>query len=128
MRHERLRFLTAIILVLAFMGCASSTPARIAYNTIDGAVDGAQAAMKAFNERYQAGLQTEEDRTRALAAYADFQTTARLARQLATDITQKASAITVASDATAALLDLLAKLLPKKTAYYPSGQLAFGGA
>jgi hypothetical protein len=120
MNQKRLPFL-ALFLVLflpfALFGCASgSTPARVAYNSIDGAVSGAQAAMSAFNERYQAGLQTEADRTKALTYYADFQATARLAATLAKDITQQQTALTIASDAAAKLIQLLAQVLPKKAA------------
>jgi outer membrane protein TolC len=125
------RLLALALFLVTAWGCASSTPARIAYNTIDGAVDAAQGAMKAFNERYQVGLQTEEDRTRALAYYAEFQATARLATQLAKDISQKESAITVASNAATKLIQLLAQLLPKKTEaiplFWPISGLALGG-
>jgi len=110
------------------VGCASSTPARISYNSIDGAVEGVQAAMRAFNDRYQQGLQSEEDRTKALAYYADFQATARLAIQLAKDISQKESALTVASNAATKLIQLLAQILPKKTAlFWPGERFALGG-
>ena len=116
-------------------GCASgATPARKAYTTIDDAVTAVQAAMSAFNSRYQSGLQTEADRTKVLGYYADFQTTAALASKLAQDVTQQANALQIASDAAAKILQLIGQLVPstppKTTWFSPPFLLtpSFGGA
>ena len=118
--NRRLRLPSAIgvavllAVTLAYAnGCkTTATPARKAYTTISDAVSGAQAAMGAFNDRYQSGLQTEADRTKALAYYADFQALARTAVTLSKDVTQQANALQIASDAAGNLLALLAQLLP----------------
>ena len=98
-------------------GCKSTaTPARKAYTTISDAVSAAQQAMLAFNDRYQSGLATEAQRTKALGYYADFQAVARTAVTLSKDVTQQANALQIASDAASNLLALLAQLLPTAAA------------
>jgi len=104
--------LLAVSLAYANACSSTATPARKAYTTIDDAVTAAQQAMKGFNDQYQNGLATEAQRTKALAYYADFQATARMAVTLSKDVTQQASALQIASDAAANLLALLAQLLP----------------
>jgi rhamnose utilization protein RhaD (predicted bifunctional aldolase and dehydrogenase) len=98
-------------------GCKSTaTPARKAYTTISDAVSAAQQAMLTFNDRYQSGLATEAQRTKALGYYADFQAVARTAVTLSKDVTQQANALQIASDAASNLLALLAQLLPTAAA------------
>jgi hypothetical protein len=121
--NRRLRLPSAIgvavllAVTLAYAnGCkTTATPARKAYTTISDAVSGAQAAMGAFNDRYQAGLATEAQRTKALGYYADFQAVARTAVTLSQDVTQQANALQIASDAANNLLALLAQLLPSSS-------------
>jgi hypothetical protein len=109
----------ALVLAILIVGCASNaTPMRKIYVTISDATAGATAAMGAFNDRYQNGLQTEADRTKVLAYWADFQATAHAAETLAKDITQQASALTIASDAASKLIALIAALVPAKAEIY----------
>lgn len=113
-RIVSLLVVTALLMgVVAASGCKTTTPARISYNTIDGAVEGVQTAMRAFNSRYQTGLQSEAERTKVLAAYDIFQASARLATVAARDVSQHQKAVTVAIDAAADLILLIDVLTPK---------------
>lgn len=118
-REHRATFVLAFVGTLALalaLGCASgSTPMRKGYTTISDATAGAKAAMGAFNDRYQAGLQTEADRTLALQAWATFQAAVHVAETIAKDPNRTADPMAVASDAAAKLITFLAALLPKKT-------------
>lgn len=73
--------------VVFFVGCASTPPDRIAYNTLDDATAGVLTGMKTFNEFYQAGKATEEQRTKVLGWYAKWQAAARLAVKIAPQAT-----------------------------------------
>lgn len=111
------RTLAIILTVLVTVGCASNaTPQRKAYTTIDDTVAAAMAGMKAFNERYQAGLQTEEDRTKVLAGWASFQSSIRFAEALAKDPNRASDPVALATDAVAQLLNLIATLKAKPSA------------
>ena len=116
--NHRPGFVLALLVAVAVacMGCATgATPARKAFVSISDADAAVKAAMGAFNDRYQAGLQTEADRTKVLTGYAVYQTTANAAVTLAKDVTQQANALTVATDAANAVLALIAQLIPVKT-------------
>ena len=126
----------AVVLAVAMtyaVGCAThATTARKGFTTISDATAGATAAMKAFNERYQAGLQTEADRTLALQAWATFQTSARAAEAIAKDPNRTADPVAVASDAAAQLIAFIATLAQKKSElplpfFWPIAGLAWGG-
>lgn len=132
MRKKRLPSALGIAVILAlclpFMfGCASTaTPARKVFTTISDATAGATAAMDAFNDRYQAGLQTEADRTKALAYWADFQTAAHVAGLIAKDPARTADPVAVMSDAATRLIQLLAQLLPAKTGLLWFPEVVYG--
>ena len=76
----------AVVSILA-LGCATTPPDRIAYTTIDQAVNAVQTAMRAFNDLYQQGKLTDADRLRALDAYAKFQAVAKSAVVIAQSAT-----------------------------------------
>jgi hypothetical protein len=109
-----LAFVGALAIALA-LGCATgSTPARKAYTTLSDVDAAAKATMGVFNTQYQAGQRTEAQRTQVLAAYAKYQKAALLALTVAQDVTQSASALKIANDAVAPLLDLIASFVPAK--------------
>lgn len=106
----------AFLLVLALtVACAGTSPDRIAYNTIDGAVDAVQTALGVFNVAYQSGVQTDptmwnDRRVKAKAAYEKFQVTARSATKLsqeALDPQHQTSAVKLASDAAVEALGII---------------------
>lgn len=113
-RHSR-SFAVALVLTLAIIGCAS-TPDRIAFTSINGAVDGVQTALKVWNETsYAPGVKVDPiawnaKRDRVESAYVKFQASAQLATTLAKDITQRANATKVASDAAAEVIALIQAL------------------
>lgn len=122
-----------LVVVASLVGCATTaTPQRKAYTSIDDTVAAAKAAMQVFNERYQNGLQTEEDRTKVLAAWASFQSTIRFAETLAKDPNRTSDPVAVATDAVGQLLNLIATLKGKPTSglwlppifYWPAGGFA----
>lgn len=105
------RLMLAVLVTGLSLGCASgATPARKTYTTISDTVAAGTAAMKVFNERYQAGLQTEADRTKVLAGWASFQSTIHFAEALAKDPNRVSDPVALASDAVAQLLNLIATL------------------
>jgi hypothetical protein len=104
---------TAVVLACVISACASLPPDRIAYNSIEGAVVGTQAAVKAFNELYQAGKYTDADRLKVRAAYEKFQKAAALAAavaQAATTPEQSHSALAIINAAGDELLALIRSL------------------
>jgi hypothetical protein len=106
--------LVVLFTLAAIVGCAGMSPQRVAYNTLDDVAVAVNQGMQAFNERYQAGLQTEAQRTQVLAAYATYQKGMAVAISVSKDATQKQNAVTIATDAAAPLLELIAQLTPKK--------------
>lgn len=106
----------AVLVLLCFLASCASGPQRIAYTTINGAVDAAQTALKAWNEGFYApGVKVDPAKWNARrdqlnAAYTKFQTTARLATTLAQDIAQGDNAVKIASDAASDLIALIASL------------------
>lgn len=102
--------------LLCFIAACVSTPDRIAYTSISGAVDGVQAGLKAWNEGfYQPGVKVNAAlwnarRETLEEAYAKFQATATLAVTLSKDITQKDNAMKVINDAASQILILIAEL------------------
>lgn len=110
MHPARRAVLLPVVFLLAIYAACASTPAdRIAYNSIDGAVTGVQTGMRAFNDLYQQGKATETDRERVLVAYKQFQSVARLATDLAANVTpaQRPSVIQIVSDAALDLFKVL---------------------
>jgi hypothetical protein len=109
---------------------------RKAYTTISDATAAATAVMQAFNERYQAGNQTEADRTLALQAWSAFQATAHVAELIAKDPNRTADPLAVISDAVAKLTTTVAAIVPKKSEmsvpfwmrlFEPPLRVAYGG-
>ena len=97
-----------LIAYLAIVAASCQAPPdRIAYTSIDSAVDAVQTAMKAFNDGYQAGKFTNQDRDKVLAAYTKFQATARSAALLAQDATQKDKQTRLVSDAALEIIGLI---------------------
>jgi hypothetical protein len=117
---DRRRNLIPMVLmtVLVVAACAS-TPDRIAYTSISGAVDGVQAALKAWNEVfYSPGVKVDPAlwnarRDKLADAYAKFQASAALAVTLAKDVTQGDNALKIVNDAAAQVLALIAELEKK---------------
>lgn len=109
MRHTRV---FSIALVLAILiGCASgATPARKTYTAIADVESAVLTAMNVFNARYQAGQQTEADRTKALQLYADWQVVGQTAEAMAQQASTQASALTTATAGLSALLNGLTGL------------------
>lgn len=109
----------ALVVLPLLAGCGSMPADRITYNTIDGAVNGVHAGLRSFNEFYQAGEATEEQREQVLAAYKKFQAVARAAVKIAPNATAASpDTIRLVSDAAVELLKLIEafKAKPKKTA------------
>jgi hypothetical protein len=116
MRRARVSALLCILVLVA--ACASS-PARIAYTSINGAVDAVQTALVAWNDvAYAPGVKVDPvtwnaRRDQIGAAYAKFQASAKLATTLAQDITQKDNAVKIVSDAAAQIISLIQTLSGK---------------
>lgn len=72
MKRSITRSLVLGVWLTTLLGCAS-TIQRQQFNTISGATDAVQTAMKGFNLVYQSHGATESDRDKALAIYARFQ-------------------------------------------------------
>ena len=104
-------FLALLIVGLSLggaIGCASgATPARKGYTTISDVTAAATAAMKVFNDRYQNGLQTEADRTKVLAGWAEFQSLMHAAEAVAKDPNRTADPLALANDAVTNLVLLI---------------------
>ena len=107
--------LFAVVLAVAITACAGTAPDRVAYSSIDTAVDAVQAALTVFNVAYQDGVKTDPvtwnaRRAEAKDAYEKFQVTARSGTKLAAaalDPEHKASAIQLVSDAAFEALKIL---------------------
>lgn len=115
-----------VVLALAVTACAGTSPDRVAYNTIDTAVNAVQGALAVFNEAYQTAMLPVDGepaeslaarratwtdrRNRAKDAYEKFQTTARsgaILAEEALDPEHKASAIKLVSDAAVEALRII---------------------
>lgn len=115
---NRQRSLAVLVLLTFLVACASTPPDRIAYTSINAAVDGVQTALKAWNEAYyQPGVKVDPakwnaSRDKVQEAYVKFQASANLAVTLAKDITQADNALKIVNDAAnqvVALISLLEK-------------------
>lgn len=96
-----------VVLALA-VACASTPKDRVVYNSIEGATVGVQTSMKVFNEFYQAGKATEDQRTQVLAAYAKYQAVARVAVKIAPGATAPdVDLLAVALDSAASVVELI---------------------
>lgn len=104
----------AVLVLITFLVACASGPERIAYTSINGAVDAAQTALKAWNEGfYQPGVKVDAakwnaKRDQVQVAYEKFQKVASVAVTLSQDIAQKDNAVKIASDAAADLLAFIA--------------------
>lgn len=109
----------AVLVLLTFLVACASTPDRIAYTSINGAVDAVQAGLKAWNEGfYQPGVNVDPvlwnaRRDKLADAYKKFQASATLATTLAKDITQADNALKIVNDAAAQVIALIAELEKK---------------
>lgn len=113
-----------VVAVLLSAACASTPPDRIAYTSIDSAVTAVQLGMRGFNDLYQAGKFTKEDRAKVLDAYVKFQSVATAAATLAekaTNETEKATALDLISTAAAEVLRVVAAFTkPQKVSRWDS--------
>lgn len=107
--------LLVVLVAVGVAACGSSPPDRVAFTTVESAVDVVQAAVRTFNHYYDTqtpapGLGrvlTAADRAKAQAAYEKFQVTARQALPLILDAAQGTNAIQIVSDAAVAALKIL---------------------
>ena len=112
LREPRIVAVVAILLIVS--ACSSAPPDRIVYNSLDGAVEGVQTAMRAFNDVYQAGKATEAQRGQVLAAYAKFQVAAAAAAKIAPGATApNADLLKVALDSAADIVTMIRGLTGK---------------
>src|SRR5512135_604437 len=107
----------AVLVLLTFLvACASAPPDRIAYTSISAAVDGVQAALKAWNEGYYVpGVKVDPvkwnaSRDKLNAAYAQFQASAQLATTIAQDVANKDAAQKIINDAASQIVTLISLL------------------
>lgn len=118
MNRQPRRILVALV-VLSFLGACASSPQRVAYTSINAAVDAVQTSLKAWSEGfYSPGVVKDPvlwnaRRDQMKQAYQRFQNAANLATTLAQDISQKENATKVASDAAADFIALIASLEKK---------------
>jgi hypothetical protein len=109
----------AVLVLLCFLVACASTPDRIAYTSINGAVDAVQTGLKVWNEGfYTPGVKVDPAlwnarRDSLAAAYTKFQASAALAVTLAKDITQADNALKIVNDAAAQVIALIAELEKK---------------
>jgi len=107
-------FLVAVLAVLTG-ACAGTSPDRVAYQTIDGAVSAVQTSLSAFNDLYQVGVKTDpvtwnDRRTKAKDAYEKFQATALAAAKLSQQVLDpqhRASIVEMVSTAAAEALRII---------------------
>lgn len=112
--HTRVSFRAGLALALLFsLASCASTPQRIAYTSINAAVDAVQTGLKVWNEAYYIpGMKVDPvtwnaNRDKVQASYVKFQASAQLATTLAQDVTQKANALQIVNDAAAPVIALL---------------------
>jgi hypothetical protein len=74
----------------------------VAYTSISDATAGVQAALAAFNDLYQQGKYTDQDRARVKVAYEIWQKAALLATRIAQAATTPAEQATALAQANAA--------------------------
>lgn len=112
---RRAQHLAAVLVLTMLVGCASS-PDRVAFNSIDGAISAAQAGVAAFKTLYNEGVKSpdpvvvqrwKDNDVKARAAYAKFQKAALVATDVAAGLGQKDSALTIVSNAYADLIETL---------------------
>lgn len=118
----RVSILLAVFFLLA--SACHKSPARLAYDSIDGATTAVQASLKAFNILYQQGIADEADRTKARAAYETFQKVAVAASYVAEAATtpdERAAAIRKTSEAAVAAISTLDDLSAEVKARPPTG-------
>lgn len=104
------RAVLALFLVSVMTACASMPPDRIAYNSIDGAKAGVNAALRAWNDLYQQGRYTDADRDKVKAAYEKFEASVAVSvdiAKVATDEDQKRNAMAYVNAAASDLMALL---------------------
>ena len=114
---SRARAGVLFVLVLAVLtsACAGTSPDRVAYNSIDGAVNAVQTSLAAFNDLYQVGVKTDpvtwnDRRTKAKDAYEKFQATALAAAKLSQQVLDpqhRASIVEMVSTAAAEALRII---------------------
>lgn len=114
--NQRGRAIAVAAVILVTLACASTPPDRVAYTSINAAVDAVQTALKVWNDTYYApGVKVDPvtwnaRRDQVNAAYVKFQATAQLAVTLAQDVTQKDNALKIISDAAGQILALIQAL------------------
>lgn len=113
--EPRSKRVVSLFVVLAFLSACASTPRdRVAYNSISAAAEGVNTAMRTFNDLYQAGKATEDQRAQVLAAYAKYQAVALVAVKVAPGATAPdANLLAVALDSAASVVELIRLLTGK---------------
>jgi len=113
----------ALVVFFLFSACGKP-PARMAYDSIDGATVAVQGAIRAFNVLYQNGQATEADRTTAKSIYTTFQQVALGATyvaEMATTKEEAAAAVRKVSDAAVGAVSSLDQLSTSVKARAPGG-------
>lgn len=111
-------------LAVFFLVACNKPPARMAYDSIDGATVAVQGALRAFNVLYQNGQATEADRTTAKSIYVTFQQVAlgaTYAAEMATTKEEAAAAVKKVSDAAIEAVSSLDQLSTSVKARAPGG-------
>jgi hypothetical protein len=123
LRGRRISATLAVFFLL--LTACGKPPARMAYDSIDGATVAVQGALRAFNVLYQNGQATEADRTTAKAIYTTFQAVALGATytaEMATTKEEAQAAVKRTSDAAVEAVTSLEKLSTSVKARAPGGQ------
>ena len=104
------RAVPVLLLCLAISACATMPPDRIAYNTIDGAKAGVEAAVKAWGDLYQQGKYTNADREKVKVAYQRFEAAVAVTVDIAKTATNEEQKRNAMAYVNAAASDLMALL------------------
>ena len=122
--HRAYSMLAVLSLVIGLAACGKP-PARMAYDSIDGATVAVQGALRAFNILYQNGQATEADRATAKRIYLVYQDVAVAATYIAETVTTKEeaqAAIKKVSDAATKAVSELEMLSSNVRARSPAGR------
>lgn len=122
---RRRRAVSAALAVFFLLAAAChKSPARLAYDSIDGATTLVHSSLRAFNVLYQNGLATEADRTKAKAIYEGYQKialTASYAAEIATTAEARSAALKQAGDAALDAVRQIDELSAAAKARAPAG-------
>ena len=77
---NQIKLVISLWVAMIVVGC--STPNIVAYKTVGPFAVGVNTALKVYNDFYQAGKSSEEERLQVKAAYEKYQATARIAENI----------------------------------------------